>query len=568
MRAFEFLKETVLQGSSTKSVLGYLNNMLKVDSLAIGVDGEKASGLKLTDGSRTKITALIAGFKAGTVSKNDVMDTKLDFDNGSTYAIKAIHKSPDIKAPGAAGDTSPDSDPDATKGGATKFWNDGEVSETFLGAALFARFASQELVTVDAVKEAIKTFKVIPGGFSASATRNGVDPIEIVALNKPQNNQVVTDYVNNYDELSSKFPKGIKGLDVLINSCVAYVNESSKVEEAIAKADNNPDKDKIAIKTDGVSDQKGTKADLKFSIGNDEQLLSLKANAVKQFGQDTGATPEVIKTFFSRFLPDLAVTTNSEWPEMSRQKTAERKKAGEDLQAIANQVYGYIGEVYQKAGAAIEAKLSDPTSAALVVEDLYAGITHHAQGKEANQTLVILNPGGKKAWQELSFGPSLKEALQSFRLEVKQFTAGVSGETNHMLQIFGRGIDSVAAVAQAQNVETPKDAEAAAQTVIKKKPKPVDKEMLIQLRSYVQEAGPTIRNIVEMGPLLKTITEVQKIEKALDNMPEPAKEEPAKPDELAAIKKNAGIKPAPAAQPAAQPAAPAVAAAPQTEPQV
>lgn len=543
MRAFEFLNETDLSGSSTKSIPGYLNNMLKASALAVGVNGEKASGLKLTDGSRTKINDLLAGLKAGTVSKDDVMDTKLDFDDGSNYAIGRLHKSPEVKAAAASGD--------AGTTGTTKFWNDGEVAETFLGAALFARFIGEETVTVDSVKKAIESFKVIPGGFSATAMRNGVDSVEIVALNKPQNNQVVTEYVSNYEDFSSKFPKAVNGLDVLINSCVAYVNESSKVEEAIAKADANQDKDKIAIRTDGVSDQKGTKADLKFSINDDEQLLSLKANAVKQFGQDTGATPEVIKTFFSRFLPDVVVQTDPNWPEMTRKKTLARKKAGEDLQAIANEVYGYIGDVYKQAVAAIEAKLQSPETASVLVEDIYSGITHHAQGKEANQTLVILNPGGKKAWQELSFGPSLKESLQSFRLEVKQFTAGVDGETNHMLQIFGRGIDSVAAVAQAQSVETPKDAEAAAQTVIKKKPKPVDKEMLIQLRSYIQEAGPTIRNIVEMGPLLKTITEVQKIEKALDNLPEPAKEEPTKPDELAAIKKNAGIKPAPEPQAAA-----------------
>lgn len=560
MRAFEFLKEAVLRGSSSDSVPGYLNNMLRADSLSIGEKGEKASGLKLTDESRTKINDLLAGLKAGTLSKDNVMDTKLDFDNGSTYYIKAIHKSPDIKAPGAAGDAGTDSNSDATQGGTTKFWNDGEVSETFLGAALFVKFSNQGPATVGAVKEAIKSFKVIPGGFAASSTRNGVDPVEIVALNKPQNNQVVTDYVSNYNELSSKFPKGIKGLDVLIKSCVAYVNESSKVEEAIVKADTNRNKDKISIKTDGVSDQKGTKADLKFSIGNDEQLLSLKANAVKQFGQDTGATPEVIKTFFSRFLPDLAVTTNANWPEMSMQKTKERKKAGEDLQAVAKEIYSYIGEVYKQASNALQSKIGNPDTAASVIQDLYNGITHHAQGKEANQTLVVLNPGGKKAWQELSFGPSLKEALQSFRLESKLLVSG-EGSDNHILQIFGRGIDTVAAVAQAQNIETPKDAEVAAKTVATKKSRiKSDPEMLIQLRSYVQEAGPTIRNIVEMGPLLKTITEVQKIEKALDNMPDPAKEEPAKPDELAAIKKNAGIKPAPAAPTPTTPSQPATSA--------
>jgi hypothetical protein len=48
--------------------------------------------------------------------------------------------------------------------------------------------------------------------------------------------------------------------------------------------------------------------------------------------------------------------------------------------------------------------------------------------------------------------------------------------------------------------------------IAKKRAVKVDPELLFQLRSYVQEAGPTLRNIIEMGPLLKDITEVQHIQ--------------------------------------------------------
>lgn len=550
MRAFEFLKEATLQKTSSSSWLGYLNNMLKVSSISIGKTGEKASNLQLTDTARQKINEFIAALSAEGANKieigKSIEATTLDMTDASgnsvQYKIKDIFKSPDIKAAGAGGDENA-----AEKGGSKKYWNEGEVAETFLGAALFARFKSQNAIDAEAVKSTIQEFKTIPGGFTANGVR-GQDPIDMTALNKPVNNQVVSEYIQNYEELKSKFPEGVAGLDKVINACVYYVNESSKVQEALEKADSNPGKDKILIRTDGVSDQKGTKADLKLSVGGEERLLSLKANAVKQFGQDTGATPEVIKTFFGRFLPDLAVPIDPEWPDMSRKGTNALKKSGADMQAVAKQIYGYIGEIYSSAGAKIQDKLGSADSAATLVQDIYNGIRHHAQGDKEQQTLVILNPSSKKAWQELEFGPKLKDALSSFRLESKTFKAGVDGENNHMLQIFGRAKDSVAAVAQTTTVDNPKDAKTAVQQLDKKR-RPADPEMLLQLRSYIQEAGPTIRNIVEMGPLLKTLTEVQLIKDELKDKP-PAQEikpknEPPKSnagtDELDTLKKNAGI---------------------------
>jgi hypothetical protein len=102
--------------------------------------------------------------------------------------------------------------------------------------------------------------------------------------------------------------------------------------------------------------------------------------------------------------------------------------------------------------------------------------------------------------------------------------AGQGGKDNHILQIFGRPANSIAAVAMDNNISSDKQAQQALAVAKKRAPK-VDPELLFQLRSYVQEAGPTLRNIVEMGPLLKDITEVQQIQNVA-NTPEPAEDEP------------------------------------------
>lgn len=531
MRAREFLKEAILAKTSSTSWKGYLTNMLTASEIAIGEKGEKDSGLQLKPSAKQEIKKLLAALETSDPVKlsSTIENTVLDFAGGKSYAIKYIHKSPEIKS--GANDAEGSSD--------KKYWNEGEVAETFLGAALFARFQSKDAITTDNVKQVVKKFKPTPEGFTASAKR-GSDPVQMIAFNKPQNNQVVMEYFGNYEEFAAKFPSGVKGLNTLLNASVAYVNESVKVQEAIDKADSNPERDEIVIKTDGVSDQKGTKADLSLKIGGVERLLSLKANAVKQFGQDTGMTPEVITTFFKRFLPDLQLKTNPNWPNMSRSANIARKKSGEGMQAVAQEVYGYIGDAFQAAGSQLSSKLANKNLAAKFVEDMYNGIIHHAQGGGEGQTLVILNPGGKKSWQELEFGPTLKESLKSFRLEAKISRAGIAGENNHMLQIFGRAADSKAAIAMSTNIDTAADAKQAVVSIAKKKPKPVDPEMLIQLRSYVQEAGPTIRNIVEMGPLLKTITEVQKINDLDGETPV----EPTPSPEVEKVKKLAGIEPA------------------------
>jgi hypothetical protein len=508
MRFFEFkLTESVLRGSSSTSWPGYLRNMLSAGSLSLGASGEKAKDLILTPDSKAVISGLEAEIKDAIQSKanletvkSKIESTEIFFTNGTSAPIKAVFKSPELRS-GAAD----------VKTGArtTKYWNDGEVAETFLGVALFARFKSKKDISAEQVYAELKKLKPTPGGFMMKGKR-GNNPVEMLAINKPANNQAIEEISSDLPKFKREYPDASTELLKLIDASVSYVNQSSNVFEAIAKADNEPNADRVIIKTDGVSDQTGTKADLQLNVGDYERLLSLKANYVKQFGQDTGARFEVIKTFFSRFIPDVNIAELEEkWPPMNSADLKNYRAQGIARDKF-NEVYNLVSQAYTTASNSLNEKLANPATASDVVTNLYKGVIHHAQGTETKQVVVVLNPSANKAWAELEFGEELEGALASFRLETKLTLAGQGDKDNHILQIFGRPADSIAAVAMDNNITSDQQAQKAA-TVAKKRAPKVDPELLFQLRSYIQEAGPTLRNIVEMGPLLKDITEVQHI---------------------------------------------------------
>jgi hypothetical protein len=482
--------------------------MLSAGSLSLGASGEKAKGLILTPDSKAVISELEAEIKDAIQSKSNletvkskIESTEIFFTNGTSALIKAVFKSPELRS-GAAD----------VKTGArtTKYWNDGEVAETFLGVALFARFKSKKDISADQVYAELKKLKPTPGGFMMKGKR-GNNPVEMLAINKPANNQAIEEISSDLQRFKREYPDASAELLKLIDASVAYVNQSSKVFEAIAKADNEPNADRVIIKTDGVSDQTGTKADLQLNVGDYERLLSLKANYVKQFGQDTGARFEVIKTFFSRFIPDVNIAElEDKWPPMNSADLKNYRAQGIARDKF-NEVYSLVSQAYTTASNTLNKKLATPSTASEVVSDLYKGVIHHAQGTETKQVVVVLNPSANKAWAELEFGEQLEGALASFRLETKLTLAGKGDKDNHILQIFGRPANSIAAVAMDNNITSDGQAQKAAAVAKKRAPR-VDPELLFQLRSYIQEAGPTLRNIVEMGPLLKDITEVQHIQ--------------------------------------------------------
>jgi len=334
----------------------------------------------------------------------------------------------------------------------------------------------------------------------------------------------------------------VEGLDSKVSACAAYVNESSKVKKALGEADASPGS-AIVIRTDGISDQKGTKADLEIQVGQFKQMLSLKVNDVKQFGQDSGSSGVVVATFFKRFIPELDLSglymsnnmpkpwipeTGEGWPDMASRKSTAILKQNNLWEAAVDQVYKLTGQAYQMAHDLLQEKLNNPATAEQVIVDIYNGIIHHAQGENAGQTLVILNPDTKTAWKELEFGPPLHRALKNYRLEVSVQVADPGADGNHKLKVFGRPLTPLAGAAAASAINTDQKAKQIKKDIASNKPvrEKMDPEMLFQLRSYIQESG-NMRNPVEMGPLLKSITEVEKLENVtVEPSTKPALEKP------------------------------------------
>ena len=535
MRFNEFIKpvlvEASLQKSSTSSWPTYLKNLLTAKDVGVGAQGEKLKGQHLDARSKELVKDLLKLLKnnneTGELTSRELVASIENtvvtlLPKKVTVPIKWIHKSAEIRGG------------KSEAGAEKKPWNEGEVAETILGAALYARFLSKKDIGGSDVLKALKEFVNNPtnGGFEITdGLRNKQSPIQMTALNKPGNNEIIVQYITNKSDLYSKFPKGVEGLDNKVEACAAYVNESSKVLKALEEADTYPG-NAIIIKTDGVTEQKGTKADLEISIGKYKQLLSLKVNDVKQFGQDSGSSGTVVATFFKRFIPDLDISslymeegmpkpwspeTGEGWPDMGNRKSTASLKQDNLWEAAVDQVYKLTGQAYQLANDLLQEKISDPSQAEQVIADIYNGIIHHAQGGNVDQTLVILNPDDKTAWKELEFGPPLHQALKNYRLEVSVQVAAPGTDSNHRLRVFGRPLTQIAGAAATNNIDTTAKAKKIKKAIDSNKPvrEKMDPEMLFQLRSYIQESG-NMRNPVEMGPLLKSLTEVENLENLPD----------------------------------------------------
>lgn len=492
------LKESWLQGSSIPSWKYYIKNILLAPSLSLGEMGERGRNLKLTQPSIQAIKQISNYLEKNIPSRSyikTIEETPIQFTDGTEALIKQIYKAPDIKS-------SSQSETDLSPIKEKKFWNDGEVAETFLGAALYARFQSLRNVTTEEILDIMrnnKKFSIMENGFIGTAKRKNL-PVDIIAVNKLQNNQVIVDYIFKRDELAAKYPKGVKELTKTLDACTAYVNESFKIEAALNQADTIKNAKKISVKTDGISDQRGTKADLQINVGKTLRLLSLKANDVKQFGQISGATGEIISKFFGSFIPNVNITSlyksgdknktwpeyKNGWPDMSVLGRRTLRENGQFDEAV-DQVYKLTGEAYKIAEKKIKEDLkNDPNT---VIANLYKGIVQHANGNSTGQTLVILNPSTKVAWKELEFGKSLEKALKSFNIEVSLTLAGLNGEQNHILRVYGKAKDLKAAVAMKNDINSDSDARKAKNKIKEIDPRLVGTahpEMLFQLRSYLQ----------------------------------------------------------------------------------
>ncbi len=293
---------------------------------------------------------------------------------------------------------------------------------------------------------------------------------------------------------------------------VEYANSSKRVLTAVQQAINDPRNNKVDVLSDGgeKENQSTTKVDLKILVDGKEtakRLLSVKAGNVAQFGQVTGVNFSHAQEFFGGVgitLPETIKKYFYEIPPNSRNV--------ED-QKLHNFEHGF-STAFKHGFKLLKSRAASDQAG--LVEDVYQGLLHHLTRKEPGVEMVILDPDGKKAFRELSFGTEFEKALRQLQLVVTESVR----EKGYNISIYGFPVGSIAK----KYVPSRKDADS----------------KLVDLTSQYKDGS--IRNMLGMGNLLKNIADIENHIEKIEDQPEPQKQQ-QKP--VAPIKgvKPAGVKP-------------------------
>ena len=349
------------------------------------------------------------------------------------------------------------------KGG--KSYNTGDVAEGALGAAIYAKFmASGEEITEQTVYDVLAqmTNSELVGKNNLKGSAQGTRKNDNVYYNLSLASGSYKALVGAAS--SGEVPPQIKGA---VRSAVTYANNNAGVQAAVTKIVTDENANKITVLSDGVSDQKGTKADLFLDIdGTTVNLLSLKAGSVKQFGQSSGYKFDAIDNFFNS---TFGVNVNKEI-----EAEFEQGNALKSMDAIH--------KAYAQVGAQIQRELSGDNDAneARFVERLYKGINQHATGGQQGTSMVVLkDTPNAPGYVELQFGEPLRKAMENIDLQVEVIAPGGKAPA----KILVNGVSEKDGAVQ----------------------------NLLTMRSNFKSegAGGYVRNIVEMGKLLKTIAAIE-----------------------------------------------------------
>lgn len=375
--------------------------------------------------------------------------------------------------------------------GSGKGFNTGDVAEGVLGAAVAAKFinrggpiSEKDIANVISGFSSIEEIKSNKKGVISAKAGNDQITFRLV-LNK-------TSFEALYNAATKdKYAPEMKGL---FKSGVEYANTDDDVAAAVDKIVKDPNSNEVSVNSDGVADQKGTKADLFLNIdGEVINLLSLKAGDVKQFGQGSGYSYEKLKDFFDSI---FGINIDARLIKRAEQTKANDNSYANRMTGGAEENFEIIKEIYKDIYDEISDELAGNTNAETVfLQRLYNGIFYHATRNDPNVSMVIMKATpNKPGFAKLTFGEELREAMEQFDLKIKM------QEDPPKLQIYGIPVGEEAKEFTGNN-------------------------LLLQIRSNLKgdSSKGYVRNIVEMGGLLKSIA---KVEKAIDSEPS----EPEQPE--------------------------------------
>jgi hypothetical protein len=354
--------------------------------------------------------------------------------------------------------------------------NMGIIAEAVLGAALTAKFKKKnEDVDIVDVGRVLGSMTPEPIGDKSSSVM-GVYETTISHNNgyEDQLKFVLKLSKNEFSPLVGSI-KAHEKLDPqilgIMRSAINYVNsDQAGISAAIEIITNSTNNNTITVISDGISDARGTKADLVLRLnGENIKLISLKAMGVKQFGQVSGHRYENFNNFISDLF-DVDITKHSK---------NFTNDVGIDAARTNHQVMStiYRDDIVPAVTAQLE---GGPESEAEFIRHLTKGIVKHASGDQ-ELDMVKFDRGLKGGFKVLKVDSNLLDKMKKVKFKVEAVPDRAK------IRIFGKTSDP----------ELVKELGTS------------DWSQLLQLRSALQGTVGYVRNILEMGNLLEALTTIQ-----------------------------------------------------------
>lgn len=457
MRYVEFISEAQLTASELVKHQGrYLLNLIKKienhESLMVAGKYQKKYGSDVVlqpssarllknvffPGGNPDLAKISASGNLITPSKVGQLSLEI-LGSGWGIPLGALEKTPDIKGKDAD-------------------YNIGDIGEISIAIAVFARFENQgQPISLNHYLDAANRLDIThsKSGSSGQAIATGKvswptgkeDVIEMKAV-LPRRSM---DFVNTEEFLSGEIAQG----DVIgtIKSAIIYANQNKKVTAGIDMVSKNPETNKIRITCDGVSDQKGTKADIIMDIdGNPVNIVSAKVGR-SQLGQASGHVFDKQISFFKTVFGVDVAKYNKQWG-------TSLEDHDRVLQAIWNEINPGISAAFA----------GDNTNKEMpMVKQLANGLIKYSNNAAGDVDIVkLVSSAARPGYKLLRIDANLHAALEKVNLVARPGAKGVS--------IYGK--------------YNGKDI------------------LLMKARSYLSQGGNTVRTIIEGGDLLDILAEV------------------------------------------------------------
>lgn len=351
-------------------------------------------------------------------------------------------------------------------------FNIGDIGEIALGISAAGRFDQFGLIDFDSFVNFAQKFQmgVVLGKkgqivSSKKLTYSGLlnyrtgkqDQLEAVILGPGRSVDAFVNFIS-----SGRIPPDVRNV---IEAAIVYVNEVNKIEDGMERIYRDPNKNVVEVICDGVSDQKGTKADLKMLVdGTTINVLSAKTGK-SQLGQASGHDWNKQKALFNLVfgipIEDLNAL-GQDWGVTNS-----------DHLAVLSKVYSQyvIPKVQRLTGS------DSVQNEKILIKGLVDGLIRYSNNyddeKQQIETVdivkLIVEPGSP-GYKLLRIDSRLTDALMNVDLY------GKATPNNQGIEIFGKlnGVDY----------------------------------SLFKIRSYESKAGNVIRTILEGGPLLDELAQV------------------------------------------------------------